>query len=80
VIVTADAADTTGDEVGVTRIDPLHEDVETAEDHRRAVTLQHLSVREINLRVDSQAAHDPRDRIPGHLLDHHLLRGVNRHL
>ena len=82
VVVTADAADPARDEVGVARIDPLHEDVEPAEDHRGAVALEHLLVGEVDLGVDAEAADDPRDRIPGHLLDHHLLlRGcLSRHL
>ena len=73
VVVTADAADPAGDEVRVARIDPLHEDVEAAEDHRGAVALEDLPVREVDLRVDPEAADDPGDRIPRHLLDHDLL-------
>ena len=73
VVVTADAADAAGDEVRVPRIDPLHEDVEAAEDHRRAVALEHLLVGEVDLGVDAQAADDPGDRIPRHLLDGDLL-------
>ena len=45
VVVTADAADAARDEVRVARVDPLHEDVEPAEDHRRAVALEDLLVR-----------------------------------
>ena len=80
VVITADAADPAGDEVRVARIDPLHEDVEAAEDHRRAVALQHLLVGEVDLGVDPEAADDPGDRVPRHLLDHHLgvaARGFN---
>ena len=73
VVVTADAADPAGDEVRVARIDPLHEDVEAAEDHRGAVALEHLLVGEVDLGVDAEAADDPGDRIPRHLLDHDLL-------
>ncbi len=82
VVVTADAADATGDEVGVARVDPLHEDVKPAEHHGCAVGLENLLIGEVDLGVDAEAADDPRDRIPGHLLDHHLLLGgcVNRHV
>ena len=73
VVVTADAADAAGDEVRVPRIDPLHEDVEAAEDHRRAVALVDVLVREVDLRVDPEAADDARDRVPRHLLDDDLL-------
>ena len=73
VVVTADAADPAGDEVRVARIDPLHEDVEAAEDHRRAVALEHLLIGEVDLGVDAEASDDPRNRIPRHLLDHDLL-------
>ena len=73
VVVTADATDAARDEVRVARVDALHEDVEAAEHHRGAVALQHLLVREVDLGVDAQAAHDPRDRVPRHLLDEDLL-------
>ena len=76
VVVTADAADATGDEVRVPWVDPLHEDVEPAEDHRGRVALVHLLVREVDLGVDPEAADDPGDRVPRHLLDHHLLIGL----
>ena len=73
VVVTADAADPARDEVRVARVDPLHEDVEAAEDHRRAVALEDLLVREVDLGVDAEAADDPGHRIPRHLLDGDLL-------
>ena len=73
VVVTADAADAAGDEVGVARVDPLHEDVEAAEDHRGAVALQDFLVGEVDLGVDPEAADDPGHRIPRHLLDRDLL-------
>ena len=73
VVVAADPADAAGDEVRVARVDPLHEDVEAAEDHRGAVALEHLLVGEVDLGVNAEAADDPRDRIPGHLLDHDFL-------
>jgi hypothetical protein len=73
VVVAADAADPTRDEVRVAWIDPLHEDVEATEDHRRAVALEDLLVGEVDLGVDAEAPDDPRDRVPRHLLDEHLL-------
>ena len=73
VVVTADAADPARDEVGVPRVDPLHEDVESAEDHRRRVALQDLLVREVDLRVDPERPDDAGDRVPRHLLDDDLL-------
>ena len=73
VVVTADAADAAGYEVRVARVDPLHEDVEAAEDHRRRVALRYLLVREVDLRVDPERPDDAGDRVPGHLLDDDLL-------
>ena len=67
VVVAADAADPAGDEVGVARVLPLHEDAVAAEDRRGAVALGDLAVGEVDLGVDAQAAHDPGDRVPRHL-------------
>src|SRR5207247_8713634 len=67
VVVTADAADSAGDEVRVPRVLALHEDAVSAEDRRGAVALDDLLLLEINLGVDTEAADDPGDRIPGHL-------------
>ena len=67
VVVAADAADAAGDEVGVARVLALHEDAVAAEDRRRAVALDDLLVREVDLGVDAQAADDAGDRVPGHL-------------
>ena len=75
VVVTTDAADPAGDEVRVARVDPFHEDVEPAEHHRGRVALVHLLIGEVDLGVDPEAADDPRDRIPRHLLDDDLLVG-----
>ena len=72
VVVTADPADPARDEVGVARVDPLHEDVEAAEDHRGRVALQDFLVREVDLRVDPEAPDDAGDRVPRHLLDDDL--------
>ena len=67
VVVAADAADAAGDEVGVARILPLHENAVAAEDRRSAVALRHLAVGKIDLGEDAQAAHDSRNRVPVHL-------------
>ena len=77
VVVTADAADTAGDEVGVARILALHEDRVAAEDRRGAVALDDFAVLEVDLRVDAEAADDPGDRVPRHL---HQLAGVALHV
>ena len=66
-VVAADAANAAGNEVGISRIFTLHEDTVSTEDRRRAVTLGNLPVLEINFGENSQAAHDPGDRIPIHL-------------
>src|SRR5262249_8023490 len=67
VVVAADAADAAGDEVGGARVLALHEDRVAAEDRAGAVALDDLAVGEVDLRVDAQASHDPRDRVPAHL-------------
>ena len=67
VVVAADAADAAGDEVRVARVLALHEDAVAAEDRRGAVALGDGPVREVDLRVDPEAADDPGDRVPGHL-------------
>src|SRR5262249_36204220 len=67
VVVTADAADAAGDEVGVARVLALHEDAVAAEDRGAAVALRDSLSLEVDLGVDAQAAHDPGDRVPGHL-------------
>ena len=77
VVVTADAADAAGDEVGVAGILALHEDRVAAEDRRRAVALDDFPVLEVDLGVDAEAADDPGDRIPRHL---DQLAGVALHL
>ena len=69
VVVAADAADPAGDEVRVPRVLALHEDAVAAEDRRRAVALDDLLLLEVDLGVDAEAAHDPGDRVPGHLHD-----------
>ena len=67
VVVAADAADPAGDEVRVARILALHEKAVATEDRRRAVALGDGVVREVDLRVDAEAADDAGDGIPGHL-------------
>ncbi len=67
VVVAADSADPAGDRVGVARVFPLHEHAVTAEDRRRAMALDNLPVREIDLGVDAQAPDHARDRVPRHL-------------
>ena len=67
VVVPADAADPAGDEVRVPRVLALHEERVAAEDRRRALALGDRPVREVDLRVDAEAADDPGDRVPGHL-------------
>ncbi len=66
-VVTANAADPAGDEVGVARILTLHEDAVAAEDRRGAVALGDAPVGEVDLGVDAQAAHNASDRVPRHL-------------
>jgi hypothetical protein len=66
-IVAADAADTAGDKVCVSRIFAFHENAVTAEDGGGAVALGNLTLAEVNLGEDAEAAHDPGDRIPIHL-------------
>src|SRR4029450_81480 len=81
VVVAADAADAAGDEVGVARILPLHEDAVAAEDGRGRMALGHLLRVEIDPRVDAEAADDPCDRIPVHLHEAAVLqRRCSRHV
>ena len=77
VVVAADSADATGDEVRVARILALHEDRVAAEDRRGAVALDDLSVVEVDLGVDAEAADDAGDGIPRHF---HQLAGVPLHM
>ena len=77
VVVTADAADAAGDEVGVARILALHEDRIAAEDRRGAVALDDFLVVEVDLGVDAEAADDAGDGIPRHL---HQLAGIPLHM
>ena len=67
VVVTADPADAAGDEVRVAGVLAPHEHAVATEDRRGAVALGHPLLLEVDLRVDAEAAHDPGDRVPGHL-------------
>jgi hypothetical protein len=66
VVVSADAADATGDEVRVAGVFALHENAVAAKDRRGAVTLGDLFVFKIDLGKDAQATHDSGDGIPVH--------------
>ena len=75
VIVAADTADATGNEVSVARVFALHEDAVPAKDGRGAVALDHMLVLEVDLGKNAQAAHDPGDRVPVHFHQVPLLAG-----
>ena len=66
-IIAANSADPAGDEMRVARIFALHENAVAAENGGGAVAFRHFAILEIDLGVDAQAAHDPRDRVPVHL-------------
>ena len=66
-VVAANAADATRDEVRIARIFAFHENAVAAEDRGGAVTLSHLAILEVDLGEDAQAANDPGDRVPVHL-------------
>src|SRR5262249_10019145 len=66
VVIATDPADAAGDEVGIARVLALHENAVAAEDGGGAVTLGHLTVREVTFREDAQAPDDARDRITVH--------------
>ena len=67
VIVAADSADATRDEMRVARILALHEDAVAAEYRRGAITLRDLLLAKVDLGINSEAADDSGDRIPIHL-------------
>ncbi len=52
---------------GVARVFALHEHAVAAKDRRRRMALGHPPGREVDLRINPQAADDPRDRVPRHL-------------
>jgi hypothetical protein len=76
VVVPADATDPTRDEVGVARVLALHEDGVAAEDRRRRVAFSDGSLLEVDLGVDAETPHDPRDGVPRHF--DKLVRAVRR--
>jgi hypothetical protein len=67
VVIAADAANATRDEVGIAGILPLHEHAIATEDRRSAIALGHAAISEVDLGVDTQAADDAGHRVPRHL-------------
>jgi hypothetical protein len=67
VVVTANAADAAGDEVGVAGIFPFHKNAVTAKDRGGAVTFSNFPFAEVDFGKDAEAADDPCNRIPIHL-------------
>jgi hypothetical protein len=65
-IVAADAANATRDEMRVTRIFAFHENAVSAKQRRGAFAFDDFTIVEIDLRVDPEIADDPRYGIPGH--------------
>jgi hypothetical protein len=78
VVVAADTADAAGDEVSVARVLSAHEDAVAAKHRRGAVALRNALLLEVDLRVDAEAAHDPGDRVPGHLHQAARVGGLRR--
>jgi hypothetical protein len=66
-VIAADPADARRYEVCVAGILSAHEDAVAAENRRGRMALGYDLFLKIDLRVDSEAADDARDRIPGHL-------------
>ena len=67
VIVATDSANAAGNKVRVAGIFTFHEDAVAAKDGRRAVTLRHLLIGEVDFGKDPQTAHYAGDRVPVHL-------------
>jgi hypothetical protein len=65
-VIAADTANPTGDEVRVARVFPLHENAVAAEHRRCAEALGDFLFVEINSRIKTETPDDPRDRIPDH--------------
>jgi hypothetical protein len=63
VIVTANAADSTRNEMRIPRIFALHKDAVSTEDRGRTLALLDDAIVEVDLGVDAEVADDPRDRI-----------------
>jgi hypothetical protein len=66
-IVAANAADPTADEMRVAGILPFHEDAVSPENGGCAVTLDHFAAVEIDFCVYTETTDHARDRIPRHL-------------
>ena len=75
VVIAADAADAAGDEMRVAGVFALHENAVAAKDRGSAVAFGHLAIFEIDLRINTEAAYDPGNRIPIHL-DEAALRTI----
>jgi hypothetical protein len=69
VVITADAADTAGDEVRVTRIFTFHENAVPTKNGRSAVALGNFLGVEVNLGKDAEAANDAGNRVPVHFYE-----------
>ena len=67
VVIAADAADAAGDEVGIARVFPLHENAVATKDRRCGMALRDSASAKVNLREDPEAAHNSGDRVPIHL-------------
>jgi hypothetical protein len=66
-VVPANPANTAGDEVGVARILPLHENAIATKNRRRAIAFRYAPIIKIDLREDSEASYDPGDWVPIHV-------------
>src|SRR5215469_13712248 len=66
VVIAADPADTTRNEMRIAGILVLHENAITSENRGSAVALDYLLIGEVNFREDTQASDNTRDRIPRH--------------
>ena len=66
VIIAANPANAAGDEVGVARIFPFHENAVAAEDGRGAVTLGHLAIFKVDLSENAETPDNASDGIPVH--------------
>ncbi len=67
VVITADAADTAGDKMGVAGIFALHKQAVATKDRRGAAAFYDLSVLEVDLGVDAQAADNACYWVPRHI-------------
>ncbi len=74
-VIAANSANATGNEMRVARVLALHENAVAAENRRGAVAFGHAAVFKVDLGENSQAPYDPGDRIPIHLHQISRLRG-----